>query len=127
MMTIFILMITTMMMVMMTSVFADYRDLVVIINIMVMLMKYRIRPNAVQVRHAEASGASAVLLYPDPSDVIDDELEPRDAYPRTHSLPGWSTQRGSLWRFGDPLTPGTPSIGLLLIYKCHMQFPLKID
>ena len=84
--------------------------------IMAIMLMEHLHPNTVQVRHAEASGASAVLLYPDPSDVIDDELEPRDAYPRTHSLPGWTTQRGSLWRFGDPLTPGTPSRGLLLIH-----------
>lgn len=72
------------------------------------------------VKHAQEHGASGVILYPDPSDVLDEDLDERDAYPQTHSLPGWATQRGSLWRFGDPLTPGNPSkegVNRLPVYR----------
>ena len=56
-------------------------------------------------RHAEACGAVGVLLYPDRDDVSEDDAKVSEP------LPGWVTRRSSLWRFGDPLTPGLPSKG----------------
>ena len=63
-------------------------------------------------KHAEECGASGVLLYPDPSEVYDAGSDAINAYPDSRYLPGWATRRGSLWRFGDPLTPSTPSRGI---------------
>lgn len=61
-------------------------------------------------KHAEDCGAKAVLLYPDPSEVISPGTV-GDTYPSGRYLPGWATRRDSLWRFGDPLTPSMPSRG----------------
>jgi len=62
------------------------------------------------VKHAEDSGAKAVLLYPDPSEVVSPGTT-TDTYPSGRYLPGWATRRDSLWRFGDPLSPSLPSKG----------------
>ena len=58
-------------------------------------------------RRAEDCGAVGVLLYPDPGGVGGEA----DKTKVDSKLPGWVTRRGSLWRFGDPLTPGLPSKG----------------
>ena len=58
---------------------------------------------------AEENGCVAVVIYSDPADYA-----PRDGpllFPNGTSLPPSGVQRGSLLtRFGDPLTPGVPSI-----------------
>lgn len=69
-----------------------------------------------QVKHAEECGATGVMLYPDPSEVFDSGSESIEPYPDSRYLPSWSTRRGSLWRFGDPLTPSMPSRGINYIH-----------
>jgi len=69
-----------------------------------------------QVKHAEDCGAKAVLLYPDPSEVVSPGTA-SDTYPSGRYLPGWATRRDSLWRFGDPLTPSIPSRGGQLLFS----------
>lgn len=68
-----------------------------------------------QVRRAEECGAIGVILYPDPSEVVEDDglsnSETGATFPKTRFLPGWASVRATLWRFGDPLTPGLPSKG----------------
>ena len=64
-----------------------------------------------QVRRAEECGAVGVILYPDPSEVVVEDSETGETFPKTRSLPGWASVRATLWRFGDPLTPGLPSKG----------------
>ena len=64
-----------------------------------------------KVEHAEECGASGVLLYSDPSEVQDSGSDLTEPYPQSRYLPSWATRRGSLWRYGDPLTPSMPSLG----------------
>jgi N-acetylated-alpha-linked acidic dipeptidase len=59
-----------------------------------------------KVRNAERYGAVAVLIYSDPADDGPIEAENELAYPDGPWRAAGSVQRGSLYSFGDPLTPG---------------------
>jgi N-acetylated-alpha-linked acidic dipeptidase len=68
----------------------------------------------IQVHLAELRGATAVILFSDPEDVTDGDVN--QVYPKDWWLPPSGTQRGTVYiGDGDPLSPGYPAIGLYKI------------
>ena len=63
-----------------------------------------------QVHLAEMRGAIGIILFSDPADVTDGNID--QVYPHDWWLPPSGAQRGTVYiGSGDPLTPGYPSIG----------------
>ncbi|XP_064485648.1 aminopeptidase NAALADL1-like isoform X2 [Ornithodoros turicata] len=60
------------------------------------------------VRNCQENGGVGVLFFPDPADVS--PLGPEEVYPRSAFVGGTALQRGSLFTYGDPETPGYPSV-----------------
>ena len=69
------------------------------------------------IRRAEEMGAIGVILYSDPYDYTDGDLD--NTYPKSVYLPESGVQRGTALSYpGDPLTPFYPSIGTVS-YKAN--------
>ena len=63
-----------------------------------------------QVRLAQTRGAIGVILFSDPEDVTNGDMN--QVYPNDYYLPPSGTQRGTVYiGDGDPLTAGYPAIG----------------
>ncbi|KAH6922910.1 hypothetical protein HPB50_020108 [Hyalomma asiaticum] len=60
-------------------------------------------------RNCHERGGVGLLVFPDPEDVA--PLGPTKVYPHTAFVDGSALQRGSLYHYGDPETPGYPSVG----------------
>lgn len=59
-------------------------------------------------------GAIGVILFSDPDDVTNGNFD--QVYPHDWYLPPTGTQRGTVYiGDGDPLSPGYPAIGLVII------------
>ncbi|XP_037555076.2 aminopeptidase NAALADL1-like [Dermacentor silvarum] len=59
-------------------------------------------------RNCHKHGGVGLLVYADPEDVA--PLGPSKVYPDTAFVDGSALQRGSLYHYGDPETPGYPSV-----------------
>ncbi|KAL1466960.1 hypothetical protein MTO96_026340 [Rhipicephalus appendiculatus] len=59
-------------------------------------------------RNCHERGGVGLLVFADPEDVA--PLGPTKVYPDTAFVDGSALQRGSLYHYGDPETPGYPSI-----------------
>ncbi|XP_075526648.1 N-acetylated-alpha-linked acidic dipeptidase 2-like [Dermacentor variabilis] len=59
-------------------------------------------------RSCHERGGVGLLVFADPEDVA--PLGPEKVYPKTAFVDGSALQRGSLYHYGDPETPGYPSV-----------------
>ncbi|KAK6033456.1 PA domain protein [Ostertagia ostertagi] len=75
----------------------------------VVLIRYGAVVRSEKVEEAENRGAIGVVLYSDPAQYVDSNIN--GTFPHSSSLPGLDAQRGSVGRVpGDPLTPLLPSL-----------------
>lgn len=85
---------------------ADFEAVKELVPGSVALVRYGRGFRGNKVHNAERYGAVAVLIYSDPADDGPIAAENELAYPDGPWRAAGSVQRGSLYSFGDPLTPG---------------------